>query len=456
MRRILIAISTVGLFAVMAGPAAQAESSSDNAAICAANNANYTPQRRISACSTLIETLTDQPRALAAALVNRAAVSWRVGESDIALTDLDRAIALDPNNEAAFRERSNTYRAMGRLDSAIADASQALSLNPNDFEALKARGYAFDKNGQYDSSIADFSAALRLKPDDSMTYMDRGVEYYAKQDYQTAIRDFDQAIKLDPKNARAFSNRGAAQKALGHFDQSIADDNTAIKLDPKEPEFYDNRGLNLAAKGDYDHAIPDYDQAINLRPEADFLANRGDAYEAKGVYDRAIADYNRAIALDANFLHAYNNRGAVYQKTGDFDRAIADYQAALRIDPQSDTAAWNLADARRQRDSGSKPGTAATVSKVTLPSFDCATATRAAEKAICSDPDLARLDTEIDAAYKAALAARSGKAATQLRQEERDFIAARNTSFGNPSYNLRHEMEARLAVLRGSSASLSR
>jgi tetratricopeptide (TPR) repeat protein len=180
-----------------------------------------------------------------------------------------------------------------------------------------------------------------------------------------------------------------------------------------------------------------------------------DKYQA-GDIGGAIADYDRAIALDANFLHAYNNRGAVYQKTGDFDRAIADYQVALRIDPQSETAAWNLADARRARDSGSKPGTGATASNVTLPSFDCATATRAAEKAICSDPDLARLDTEIDAAYKAALAARSGKAATQLRQEERDFIAARNTSFGNPSYNLRHEMEARLAVLRGSSASLSR
>ena len=74
------------------------------------------------------------------------------------------------------------------------------------------------------------------------------------------------------------------------------------------------------------------------------------------------------------------------------------------------------------------------------------------EKAICSHPDLARLDREIDAAYKAALGSRNGKAAAQLRQNQRDFLAVRNKSFGNPQYNLRREMELRLAALRGMSA----
>ena len=74
------------------------------------------------------------------------------------------------------------------------------------------------------------------------------------------------------------------------------------------------------------------------------------------------------------------------------------------------------------------------------------------EKAICSDPDLARLDREIDAAYRAALASRNGNAGKELRQEQRDFLAERNTSFGSPRYNLKHEMELRLAALRGMSA----
>ncbi len=35
------------------------------------------------------------------------------------------------------------------------------------------------------------------------------------------------------------------------------------------------------------------------------------------------------------------------------------------------------------------------------------------------------------------------------------LIATRNTSFDKPQYNLRHEMELRLAALRSASATLS-
>jgi uncharacterized protein len=118
----------------------------------------------------------------------------------------------------------------------------------------------------------------------------------------------------------------------------------------------------------------------------------------------------------------------------------------LRINPQFDKAAENLADAREERD---RRGAA--TSDDLLPTFNCHNARRAAEKAICSDPDLARLDREIDAAYKAALATRNAKGVTQLRHEQRAFLIERNRSFGSPQYNLKREMELRLAALRGTS-----
>ena len=229
--------------------------------------------------------------------------------------------------------------------------------------------------------------------------------------------------------------------------QAIADESEAIKLDPLEPEYYDNRGLSYAENGDYDRALIDFNEAIRLRPQANFLTNRGDTYNHQRNYDRAIADYDRAIALNPGFYLAYNNRGAAYDEKGNLDHAIADYEQALRINPQFDKAAENLADARQERD---RRGSA--TSDDLLPTFDCGAARRAAEKAICSDPDLARLDREIDAAYKAAMAPRNAKAAAQLRHDQRGFLIQRNSSFGSPQYNLKREMELRLAALRGMSA----
>jgi uncharacterized protein len=109
-----------------------------------------------------------------------------------------------------------------------------------------------------------------------------------------------------------------------------------------------------------------------------------------------------------------------------------------------DEAADNLATLRRERD---RRGTLSGANSV-LPTFDCATARRAVEKAICSDPELARLDRQIDDAYKAALAKLDRRGVARLRREQRAFIARRDKAFGDPDYQIKREFERRLAKLR--------
>ncbi len=189
MRCVLHVFTAACLLGAFAAPAAHADTIASNADICAStDDSAFPPQRRISACSALIETLSDQPQALAAALVNRGAAHWSISETAVAVTDLDRAIALDPKNARAFRERSNAYRTLNRYDRAIADANEAIRLDPNDPKAFDARGNAFNLNGQNDRAIDDYNEALRLKPNNSISYMDLGAAYYFKKDYQTAIK----------------------------------------------------------------------------------------------------------------------------------------------------------------------------------------------------------------------------------------------------------------------------
>ena len=81
------------------------------------------------------------------------------------------------------------------------------------------------------------------------------------------------------------------------------------------------------------------------------------------------------------------------------------------------------------------------------PSFDCASARRAVEKAICANPDLANLDRQISVANaKAVREAGSGNpgAGRALQREQDDFIARRNAAFGRPDYDLQKAMKERL------------
>ena len=204
-----------------------------------------------------------------------------------------------------------------------------------------------------------------------------------------------------------------------------------------------HRGVGLLLQSNFDRAIVELNEALRADPTYKWSYNsRGNAWKGKGELDHAIADYNEALKLDPKFGLAYNNRGAAHEAKGDLERAIADLEQAIRLNPNNELAVTNLARAKSKRDR------LALVNPRQGPSFDCAKASLAAEKAICSDEELARFDRDIDAAYQAALGRLDKKKADALRREQKTFLATRDRLFGRPGYQLKAEMEKRLVQLR--------
>jgi uncharacterized protein len=81
------------------------------------------------------------------------------------------------------------------------------------------------------------------------------------------------------------------------------------------------------------------------------------------------------------------------------------------------------------------------------PSFNCATARRPVEKAICGNPELANLDRQINAVNTKVVrdaTADSPRAGRALQQEQDTFLSQRNAAFGRPDYDLQKAMRERL------------
>jgi tetratricopeptide (TPR) repeat protein len=177
------------------------------------------------------------------------------------------------------------------------------------------------------------------------------------------------------------------------------------------------------------------------------LRARADAYVRKQEDDRAIADYDVVLKLDPSLADIFNARGELWRNKGDRPRALADFGAALKLDPQQSAARANykLLALELER-------LGAQMAVGNRPSFDCARARRAVEKAICADPALAHLDREIDGANALAIhqAGRDTDRGRELQRQQDAFLATRNASFGRPGYDLQQAMQARLQQLRGS------
>ena len=85
------------------------------------------------------------------------------GKYDDAIADFDKAIALDPNDAAAYGNRGNAYYSKGEVDRAIADYTKVIALNPNDAKAYYNRGNAYDDKGEVDRAIADCPSSDNLE-----------------------------------------------------------------------------------------------------------------------------------------------------------------------------------------------------------------------------------------------------------------------------------------------------
>lgn len=175
------------------------------------------------------------------------------------------------------------------------------------------------------------------------------------------------------------------------------------------------------------------------------LIARASIFIIRGEADRAIADYDVALQLDPTLANILNARGELYRKKGDRPKALADFAAALRFNPDHVSARSNYHTLAIELER-----LGAQMAVAGRPSFNCGTARRPVEKAICADPELANLDREIDGSQARVVREAAGPAAARALQREQDaFIAQRNAEFGRAGYDLKKAMQDRLRRLNG-------
>jgi tetratricopeptide (TPR) repeat protein len=172
------------------------------------------------------------------------------------------------------------------------------------------------------------------------------------------------------------------------------------------------------------------------------LTARAEVYDRKDRIDRAIGDYDTVLRLDPTLADIFNARGELWRKKGNRPRALADFGAAIKLNPGQAAAKANYKSLALEVE---RLGALLAVNN--RPSFNCATARRAVDKAICANSELANLDREINAVNTKVVRQATGdspRAGRAMQREQDDFIARRNAAFGQPDYDLQKAMRERL------------
>jgi tetratricopeptide (TPR) repeat protein len=118
------------------------------------------PERRIAACTALIDAPDTFPALRAEAFFRRGLSYSQFNQYQRAIRDYDAAIRITPEFAAALNNRAYSYLKLGKPAQGLGDADEALSIEPQHPIFRTTRGEIRQVLGDRDGAISDHETAM--------------------------------------------------------------------------------------------------------------------------------------------------------------------------------------------------------------------------------------------------------------------------------------------------------
>ena len=264
------------------------------------------------------------------------------GDTDGAIADLERALALQPDLLAAQVPLGTAYYHAGQYERAIAALDVAVAQLPPNYMVLANRSGAYLRSGNLVAARADIDRALTLSPNDPQLLENRVVIARLAGDFQTVIDDATWLIDHLPPKASWLLDRGKALGAESRLEESLMDLTRAAQMDPSADTYY-YRGVTYYFMAYYQAALADFNQVLTLDPafEPAYLKRCSTQYQLK-QFQAGLADCDEYVARRPDAFDGHYTRGILRSRAGDQQGALADYRRAIELadDPADAVNAW--------------------------------------------------------------------------------------------------------------------
>ena len=141
---------------------------------------------------------------MAIAMTHKSNPARAAGLREAALTDVEVAIARDPNTAAHYRRAWDLYRQLGRYNEALAAAQRAVHLAPDRAIAHSELSAAHGCVGDIGAMRAAAEQAIALTPDLATAHFARATALWLMGDFDAAWREYEWRLRL-PGTAPAAS-----------------------------------------------------------------------------------------------------------------------------------------------------------------------------------------------------------------------------------------------------------
>ncbi|MFA9410899.1 MAG: tetratricopeptide repeat protein [Deltaproteobacteria bacterium] len=204
--------------------------------------------RTAQAKSAFEQSIKDDPQCTSG-YTNLAIVQRAQGQSEEALKNLRRALAIESDYLSAFNQMALLHYDRGRkgnaaeLDLAEVVCRQAQMLDADYAPIYNTWGLIKVYKGDVISALRFFQRAITLDPDLFEAQMNFGEVTISFRGYEDGRKAFARAVELEPNNYDAVIGLGTALRGLERFEEAETQYQRAKQLDAKRPEAYFNLGV---------------------------------------------------------------------------------------------------------------------------------------------------------------------------------------------------------------------
>lgn len=264
---------------------------------------------------------------------------------DLAIPELEKVVALDPNNADALGNLGVLLFFRGDYKNAVPRLSAAVKLRPDLWKLQALLGLGEERLGQSTASRADLEAAFpHLTEEKIQDEVGQQLihAYTASGELEKAAAVVSTLLATRPTDTSLLYLSYRVYSDL--YGKSML---TLAMVAPESAEMHQLMAHELARQGDTANAIANFRQAIKLNPNLPGLHTElGDLLfhsDDMNLQAQAEAELRAGLAVNPNDEHAEMMLGMVAEKRGDEKAAYDEFSRALILDPDDGDACTELA-----------------------------------------------------------------------------------------------------------------
>jgi len=296
----------------------------------------------------------------AAIHINFGDILIRLGEHAAAKRSFERALEANPESSHALYGLAQLALVAGDTEKAVTLLERAKKLSPRHGEIYGLLAQAYQRLGNDDAARRE-SLLAKAWPDttrapdpivqameslavDSQSIARTGVSLAKRGQYAEAEAKFREVLDIRSGNARDYANLGGALAGQGKTEEALAAYRKGIELDPGDVDTMNNLSFTLMQQLKFNEAEQYLRKALEIDPGfAPALGNLGLIAEQRQETEQAIDYFEQALELNPGLLFARNALATQLVRSGDAAAAIEQWRKVLEINPNELAAIHNVA-----------------------------------------------------------------------------------------------------------------